>query len=390
MLTILLLDCSESLKNKLESQGFNVESGTVGCCTGVRKLPSQVYEKNLFIYNPESCSEGEEYLGKSVLTKSDAIKDLTPEYDLRHLEASIRDGGIFLSFVNGLSGVIEKQNRIYQWIPFMPLIEFTSDKIAYGNPLSQYPDYKVDYLLPIITTANLSYPVTQKLKPPKAVAYPGECDVFNLFQNGRGDCLGVMIFRGHGGLIVLPKFQSNEDVIDTFLHRVIPKIFDMETRDKLTGLFKSNAELAAQEELGQLLNIEEQVRKKQESARVALASATRQKLKTLEADVTAKQIQVYYDHALKQDDAALYFLYKIIEAIENKFGGEAAGINAVGEREAWKAVKRLANESYRDARHAPKPGDVIKKWSTAELKQSIQDAKRVALAYFSTLFKPVE
>jgi len=52
MVRILLLDCSESLKNKLESQWFNVESGTLGFCTGVRKLPSQVYEKDVFIYNP--------------------------------------------------------------------------------------------------------------------------------------------------------------------------------------------------------------------------------------------------------------------------------------------------------------------------------------------------
>ena len=87
-----------------------------------------------------------------------------------------------------------------------------------------------------------------------------------------------------------------------------------------------------------------------------MASAKRKKINVIEADETAKQIQIYYDHSLRQDDAALYYLYKVIESIENKFGGEAVGIAAVGEQVAWKAVKRLANESYRDARHAPKPG----------------------------------
>ena len=88
MVRILLLDCSESPKNKLESQWFNVESGTLGFCTGVRKLPSQVYEKDVFIYNPESCSEGEAPLGKGLLAKSDAIRDLSPEYG-QYLEARI-------------------------------------------------------------------------------------------------------------------------------------------------------------------------------------------------------------------------------------------------------------------------------------------------------------
>jgi hypothetical protein len=248
---------------------------------------------------------------------------------------------------------------------------------------------KLDFLSPVITTANLSYPVMQKLNPPKPVQPPaGNRDVFFLFWNGLGDCLGVILFRGHGVLIVLPTFQSNEDVIDTFLHRVIPKMVDMETRDRLTDLFKSAAEAAAGKELDRLIKLEENVRQEQEAARVALASATRQKLKMLEADTTAKQIQIYYDHALRQEDAALHYLYKIIEAIENKFGGEAKGIKAVGEQVACKAVKRLANETYRDARHAPKPGDAIKKWTPDELKKCFEDTQKVAVAYFSTLFEP--
>jgi hypothetical protein len=268
----------------------------------------------------------------------------------------------------------------------MPPIEYTSDKIVGANPLSGYPDSDVGYLTPIVTTAGLSYPVMQKIRPPKKAQF--EDDVFNLFWNGHGDSLGAIILRGRGKLVVLPKFQSNDDVVDTFVNRVIPRIYQGKTRDKLTDSFKSPSEVVAVTELERLRGLEEKMREAQAAARTALASATRQKVNALEADATAKQIQVYFDHALRQDDAALYYLYKIIEAIGNKFGGEAAGIEAVGEQAAWKGVKRLANESYRDARHAPKPGDVIKKWSTQELKQAFEDTQRVAVAYFMTLFKP--
>jgi hypothetical protein len=386
MLKILLLDCSAALKTKLEEQGFDVESGTVGHCTGVRKLPSQVYEKDVFVYNPDSCTEREEPIGKSIVTKSDAIKDLSPEYDLKYLEGRITSGATFVAFVNRLSDVAEKQNKLYRWIPFMPPIEFTSDKIVWANSFASYPDSDVEYLAPIITTDNLSIPVMQKLKPPKPADFAH--DVFNLFWNGHGHCLGVIILRGRGKLIVLPKYQSNEDVVDTFVHRVLPRIYRIATRSTLTDLFRSPDESAAQKKLDDLLVLEEKLREKVGATRVALAGATRAKANVIGADAIAKQLRIYYDHAMRQDDAALYYLYKIIEAIENKFGGEAAGIAAVGEQVAWKAVKRLANESYRDARHAPKPGDVIKKWSSQELKQCFTDTQKVVLAYFMTLFKP--
>ena len=223
-----------------------------------------------------------------------------------------------------------------------------------------------------------------KLRRPQNAPY--KRDVHTLFWNGTSECLGVVLLRGRGRLIVLPKFQANEDVIDTFMHRVVPQIYKIAARDTLTNTFNSPAETATRKALKDLLEAEQELNKQQEAARVALASANREKINVIDADETAKQIQLYYDHALRQDDAALYYLYKIVEVIGNKFGGEASGIKAVGEQVAWKAIKRLANESYRDARHAPKAGDVIKKWTNAELNKCFQDTKTVVLAYFSTLF----
>src|SRR5258707_14379745 len=122
MLRILLLDCSESLRRKLENQGFNVESGTVGFCTGVRKLPSQVYEKDIFFYDPHALPE-------NGIVKKDTFKNLSPEYDLHYLEGRIRNGATVVVFVNHLSSSIELERLCYDWIPYMPQIEFTSDKL---------------------------------------------------------------------------------------------------------------------------------------------------------------------------------------------------------------------------------------------------------------------
>ena len=379
MVRILLLDCSERLRHKLESQGFNVEAGTVGLCTGVRKLPCQVYEKDIFFYNPESIPE-------DGIIQKDTFKNLSPEYELDYLKGRIQDGATFVAFVNRLSNNVDAQRMFYDWIPFMPKIEFTSDKVVGSNSFERYPDSGEDYLTPIVAAAELSLPVLQKLIPPKPQDYPQ--DVFFLFCNGYQQILGVLILRGRGRLIFLPKFESNEDVIETFLHRIVPKLYGVGGKRTLKQTFVSPAERTAQAQYEELRSLETQLRKKQEAVRVQLAAARREKDAVIDADETAKLILTYYDYARRQDDAALYYLYKIVETIENKFGGEASGIGVVGAGAEWRAVKRLANESYRDARHAPKPGDVIKKWTHAELDKCFENVETIVVAYFATLFPP--
>ena len=373
MVKILLLDCAESLRVNLESQGFKVEAGTIGYCTGERRLSSQVYEHDVLIYNPQALRGEGRY-----------IKDASPQYSLGDLEKHLTSGATILVFVNQLSADENVQNAIYAWIPFMPRMRPTSDRVVWANPLTEYPESDFRYLASIVTTDGLATPVLQKIYPPEKARF--ETDIIRLFGNRLGDCLGVFIRRGRGGLILLPRFESNDDVIETFLTRVIPSIYSSNVRQGLADLFKSPAESDAENRLGDLNAQATTLREKQTATRVELTKMTRFKIKTIENDPTAKQIAVYYDHALRQDDAALYYLYKIIEAVENKFGSETVAIASVGEKVAWKAVKRLANESYKDARHAPKAGDVIKKWTPAELKQGFIDTRKVIFAYFLTLF----
>ncbi len=96
MLRVLLLDCSAALQSRLKDQGFRVEAGTVGFCTGVRQLPSQIYEQDVIFYNPESVP-------KDGTVSKDIFKDLTPQYDVAHLEGRVRDGATFVAFINPIS-----------------------------------------------------------------------------------------------------------------------------------------------------------------------------------------------------------------------------------------------------------------------------------------------
>ncbi len=86
MPSILLLDCSKELAKKLKRQGFDVDSGTIGFCNKKRQLPSQVYEKDIFIYNPRSFKKDE----RGLYIESDDIEDLTPEYSLDYLSEHIK------------------------------------------------------------------------------------------------------------------------------------------------------------------------------------------------------------------------------------------------------------------------------------------------------------
>ncbi len=294
-------------------------------------------------------------------------------------------GVTFLIFVNQVADEVESQNAAYRWIPFMPSISFTKDTVVVASPFTGYPNSQCKYLAPIVTVGELDIPVLQKIEAPKP-RYPP--DVFNLFWNGRGDKLGLFMARGRGRLIILPRFKSNEEIVETFLHRVIPKMYDLKTRVGLVDKYVSPAEQKALEEVGELQASVKKAEGRLEDARIKAATAGRAKSKIISADPTAKQILAYYDAAVRQDDVALFYLYKVIESIEHKYGGEANGIEALGLASEWKFVKKTANASYGDMRHAPKPGDIVKKWGQAEIKDCFRAAEKMILAYFGTLFSP--
>ncbi len=371
-----MLPCSSQTSANADK---DVETGTVGFATGVRILPSQLYEKQVFFYSPNNLALKD---GRPI--EAHEIQDFTPEYKLEYLEDSIRKGGTFVAFVNRIVDDLKGQNRAYSWIPFMPEVHFTKDKWVGPNPFTDYPDHQCRFLAPLVDANKVEVPVLQKPMTPQPRDYPR--DIFTLFGNANGEKLGVIIIRERGSVVVLPKMKSNEEAIATFIQRVLPDMYDLKAQIPLIEKFVSPAETHAAEQVAASEATLHRVEAELEESRVALATARREKANLIQAHPTAKQILSYFDTALRQDDVALFFLYKAIELIENEQGGEGAAIKRFGLGAEWKSLKKVANASYGDIRHAPKPGDVIRPWSDQDLKACFEACEKIVLVYFNSLF----
>jgi hypothetical protein len=379
MIKILLLDCPPSLTEKLKKQGYDVEAGTVGFATGKRTLPSQVYEKHVFFYSPtELAMNGGKPIGEM------EIENCSPEYNLEHLADTITRGATFVVFVNRVVDDIKGENLLYRWIPFMPEIQFTKDKQIGSNHFKYYPNDQCRFLAPVVDANEVEIPVLQKLLTPVPQEYPR--DIFTLFGNANDEKLGVLINRGRGYLVVLPRFKSNEEAIATFVQRVLPRMYESGARIGLIDKYIAPNERHAQAQVttweAELARIEEGLEQKQ----VMLTAAKREKENVILQDPTAKQILNYFETALRQEDVALFYLYKAVELIENNHGGEGGAIRKFGVGAEWKFLKKVANASYADIRHAPKPGDVIQQWTDEDIRGCFDACEKIVLAYFETLF----
>ena len=91
-----------------------------------------------------------------------------------------------------------------------------------------------------------------------------------------------------------------------------------------------------------------------------------------------------YLQAAKEDpEHALFELYKMIETIENEFGGEAKAIKALGVPEL-KELKKLANDSTatsRDQRHAPQSPTSGSSLTESEQAQVIEKGGTILRAF---------
>ena len=374
--SILLLDCSNTLAAKPKRQGFDVDSGNIGFCTGIRSLPCQLYERDILVYNPflVTCRpEGHGY----ILTQD--INNITPEYSLNRLKNHILRGATFLIFVNHAAEMLWAQKQAYSWIEFMPDMEFTKDE-----KVSAYSLIKRDYgfLTPIVSEAYVKLPVLQKLVQQTA----GQGAYVPLLYNLNNEVIGTYMERGKGKIIILPQCQSNEEVIGIFLHRVIPKLYDLKVRKKLTDEFISPEEEKAQQKVQLTEKTLQEITETIEAANEELNSARRKKEQTVKKDETAVRILKYHDLAMQQDDVALFYLYKVIETVEHKCGGEKEAKSRLGCKVEWNLIGKVANVSYADIRHAPKPGEKIKEWTSDEIEKCFKAAEKITKAYLSTLF----
>jgi hypothetical protein len=236
-------------------------------------------------------------------------------------------------------------------------------------------------ILPLLSVEDLKRPVRYKALKDKTLGDPAP-----LIFNRQFDLLGWYLEVGSGSVIVLPEYEDNDNIIGLFLNKILPKIWGAATRTNILDDFASPMEQEAKAEIQAIESERKALDTRLEDAKERLASAQRVKRKTIEADETSKYVIRYYETARQQENVALFFLYKIVDAISNKFGGDLEAKRVLGHNEEWNLIGRLANVSYADIRHAPKPGDKIREWSKEEIDACFAAAERILTAYLSTLF----
>ena len=189
-----------------------------------------------------------------------------------------------------------------------------------------------------------------------------------------------------GRIIALPEFRDNESVINDFLHRVLPRIYNAPTRTDIVDAFSSPKQRNINEELNELESEEKILKNRFADATIRFANAEREKKQTIASDEIARMIIAYYNQAIQDEERALFYLYKIIDALKNKFNGETAAKQKLGIDAEWKLIGKMANASYGDIRHAPKPADKLKEWTKEDIAECFSAAGKIINAYFGTLF----
>jgi len=383
-LAILLLDCSLELEQYLKRQGFDVASGSTGFVNDRdASLPAPMYEYDIVIFNPqrsitEAKGETQDFTVGEVKTVSTErspietylkkIRDRTfsgPVADFGPLHNHVeRAGAIVLFFLNNFSDDLSVLNNSYRWIPNIPEIAASRDfkPITTAQLIEVYKVRKetkaradtLSELLPLADVENLKIPVCYKL-----IVDSSHPSFVPLFLNRQGDWLGFSLKLGSGQIIALPEYLNNESVIHDFLNRVVPRFRPDSTPTDVVDAFLSPREAQMHGEMEQVSAERNALNERFERAKVELALAKREKRKLIESDSTARLIISYHKQAIQDEERALFYLYKIIDGLQNKFGGETAAKKAIETDDEWRLIGKIANASYGDIRHAPKPADKI-------------------------------
>lgn len=125
---------------------------------------------------------------------------------------------------------------------------------------------------------------------------------------------------------------------------------------------------------------------KHEKALEAIKEIKHNKINTIKAEDTAKLALQYLDTAYQQEDVALFYIYKLVEVIDKKLGGEASAKNTLGTSTEHNFIGKVTNASYGDVRHAPNPGEIIQKWTDDDIKKCFEYAEIIIKKYLEKLF----
>jgi len=362
--SILLLDCSEEIFERLKKQGHDVQQGSIGFVSGVRSFPTALYEKNVFVYDPAKHKQK----GGSHLAGVE-IQNKTPEFSISEMESAILGGGVFLCFLRPLANDTAILNRPYRWIPSMPLLSSTKDsKVTSSNSIPIFaPLIRID-----------------KLKLPVEVAIQSNTLTQAMFSNYKSSELGAYYKLGNGLVILLPNFVSNDHFISVFLNRILPKIRGMSSQLPLIEELVTEKEKNIEKEIEALTNDISEKEKKLDNLRETLEENKRMKAQTIKDDETGALVLSYMDLATNQPDP-LFYLYKITEALEKRFKSEKLAKEKLNCSVEFNFINRLANATFADVRHTPDPGEQIKEVSEEDLEKCFSYAKKIMSAYFSLI-----
>lgn len=100
-----------------------------------------------------------------------------------------------------------------------------------------------------------------------------------------------------------------------------------------------------------------------------------------------RQCYDYMQAAREAEEDYLFFLYKLVETVEDEFGGEGKATKPIDRKADIKFIKRLANESRRDVRHPPKESERAESPSKGDRKHSFDCARRVLHVFEDKIYR---
>ncbi len=378
---ILLLDCDKKLEKALLDKGYKVASGTLGFDNGKRVIPHALYEQDVIVFNPTSATFVEH---REVKKENDnlyfpSIGQLTPEVRKTDMDDFFERGGVCLIFYNDLLQNRFKEWAVYRWLinTFVPspTNDRDTENVMFPDD-EEYTPFKS-----LLRDFKPKLPVKRKLDNTDQFTYPR-----TLIRNKRSDVLAAFHKYKDGMVIGLPTYDNNNEVIVHFLTHVYPRLYEITPElPSILDVKKSSKQLELEAQIAEAKKSIEESEKKIEDINASLIEETQRVERVVGSDETGRVIMGYLDDILADKNEAWFPAYKITERLFKHYGGEKEANAALGMGKEITFIRRIANEGYRDTRHAPKVNEVIKPPTPEESKQGVEYSIALVKKYLESL-----
>jgi len=377
MIKILLLDCDESLAKKLKSKGFEVNVGTMGFNDGKRNIPVALYEQDIIFYNPKNI----DFAIKAPKVESENEKD---------------KGRFYVKGITNETSEVIVGEDIYDFLGASGVI------VTFFNNLTN-GDLKTEYAIPtsdrdLINTVNcddeeekafyyLFKDFIPKLPTKRKQIYHSDYIYPDRYlQNKRRDNLASSYKTNDGLVVVLPEFPNNNEVMLHFMDYVYPALYEVKPNLpdflELHKIEKIKSLIESRKTSQDLL---EKTEKEIISTNSKITAEYNRIEEVIKNDPTAVSILGYLDDILDNKLNAWFSAYKITEKISDLYGGDIEAKKALGINEEFNFIRRIANETHRDTRHAPKPGEIVNPPKKEDIEKIIGFSKNIVKAYICKL-----